>query len=94
MEFEHIQELDVANMIIELCSQEMPYQRFYMYIEMSIKLCKEKKVWANSFSSAFETQYSAIIPKLAKNKLTNVATFFSELFLMMHYRGRLYFASK
>jgi hypothetical protein len=56
MEFEHIQELDVANMIIELCSQEMPYQRFYMYIEMSIKLCKEKKVWANSFSSAFETQ--------------------------------------
>eukprot|EP00536_Pseudo-nitzschia_multiseries_P004663 jgi/Psemu1/188634/e_gw1.79.92.1 len=69
-------ESELINMLIECCSQERTFLRYYGLIASRFCLLDER--WKNAFMESFMEQYNTI-HRLETNKLRNVAKLFSHL---------------
>ena len=69
-------ESEVCTMLLECCSQERTYLRYYGLLGQ--RFCEISSVYQDKFDDAFAHQYS-IIHRLETNKLRNVAKFFAHL---------------
>ncbi|XP_074340870.1 uncharacterized protein LOC141678447 [Apium graveolens] len=70
------QEMELCTMLLECCSQERTYLRYYGLLAQ--RFCLINKVYQENFDKCFRQQYS-MIHRLETNKLRNVATFFAHL---------------
>ncbi|XP_073285275.1 uncharacterized protein [Primulina huaijiensis] len=70
------QEMELCTMLLECCSQERTYLRYYGLLGQ--RLCMLNKVHQENFGKCFVQQYS-MIHRLETNKLRNVAKFFAHL---------------
>lgn len=70
------QESELATMIIECCSQEKTFVKYYALL--AERFCKLKREYVDSFADCFVAQYS-MIHRLETNKLRNVAKLFAYL---------------
>jgi pre-mRNA-splicing factor CWC22 len=71
------QESELCNMIIECCSQERSYSKFYGLT--GERLSKVNQVWSMAFEACFKTYYDTI-HRYETNRLRNVARFFGHLY--------------
>lgn len=71
------QESEMCNMIIECCSQERSYNKFYGL--MAERLCKINRIWSIGFEGCFRTYYDTI-HRYETNRLRNIAKLFGHLF--------------
>ncbi len=69
-------EMELINMVIECCSQERTFLRYYGLI--AARFCLMHKRWSDAFLQAFIDQYNTI-HRLETNKLRNVAKMFAHL---------------
>ncbi|KAL9190757.1 hypothetical protein ACHAXT_000463 [Thalassiosira profunda] len=69
-------ENELINMIVECCSQERTFLRYYGLI--SGRFCLLHERWQDAFEEAFAAQYNTI-HRLETNKLRNVAKLFGHL---------------
>ncbi|KAF5747636.1 pre-mRNA-splicing factor CWC22 [Tripterygium wilfordii] len=70
------QEMELCVMLLECCSQERTYLRYYGLLGQ--RFCMINKVHQENFEKCFVSQYS-MIHRLETNKLRNVAKFFAHL---------------
>ncbi|KAI9910365.1 hypothetical protein PsorP6_010754 [Peronosclerospora sorghi] len=70
------QEKEICSMLIECCSQERTYLRYYGLL--SERFCLIKREYQDAFDACFADQYS-LIHRLETNKLRNVAKLFAHL---------------
>lgn len=70
------EEYHLCNMIVESCSQDKSYNRFYGLIAQ--RLCTVHSKWQVEFEKTFEEQYASI-HRLDTNKLRNISKFYSHL---------------
>ncbi|XP_022722283.1 pre-mRNA-splicing factor CWC22 homolog [Durio zibethinus] len=70
------QEMELCVMLLECCSQERTYLRYYGLLGQ--RFCMINKVHQENFDKCFVQQYS-MIHRLETNKLRNVAKFFAHL---------------
>ena len=70
------QESEMAMMLLECCSQERTYLRYYGLLGQ--RFCNLKREYCNAFDDQFVSQYQSI-HKYETNKLRNVAKFFAHL---------------
>ncbi|KAI9128633.1 hypothetical protein K1719_000116 [Acacia pycnantha] len=70
------QEMELCIMLLECCSQERTYLRYYGLLGQ--RFCMINKVYQENFDKCFVQQYS-MIHQLETNKLRNVAEFFAHL---------------
>lgn len=70
------QEKEICSMLIECCSQERTYLRYYGLL--SERFCLLKREYQDAFDECFAEQYS-LIHRLETNKLRNVAKLFAHL---------------
>ncbi|CAM8892905.1 unnamed protein product [Rhodiola kirilowii] len=70
------QEMELCIMILECCSQERTYVRYYGLLGQ--RFCMINKIHQENFETCFKQQYS-MIHRLETNKLRNVAKFFAHL---------------
>lgn len=70
------QEMELCIMLLECCSQERTYLRYYGLLGQ--RFCMINKVYQENFDTCFANQYS-MIHRLETNKLRNVAKFFAHL---------------
>ncbi|KAK7207030.1 hypothetical protein BZA70DRAFT_270236 [Myxozyma melibiosi] len=71
------QEIELVNMIIECCSQEKIYSKFYGLV--AERFCKLGRFWNEPFTRAFETYYDTI-HRYETNKIRNIAKLFAHVF--------------
>ena len=71
-------EMELCNMLIECCSQERTYLRYYGLLGQRFSLMDRR--WSGTFDQAFEQQYT-MIHRLETNKLRNVSKFFAHLLI-------------
>ncbi len=69
-------QIEMANMIIECCSQERSYSTFYGLI--GERFCKLNRVWTECFAHAFGNYYTTI-HRYETNRLRNIARFFGHI---------------
>eukprot|EP00934_Nitzschia_sp_Nitz4_P003939 Nitzschia sp. Nitz4//scaffold81_size91200//293//2764//NITZ4_004972-RA/size91200-processed-gene-0.116-mRNA-1//-1//CDS//3329558668//3929//frame0 len=69
-------EMELINMLIECCSQERTFLRYYGLI--AARFCLLDDRWKNAFVESFKEQYSTI-HRLETNKLRNVAKLFAHV---------------
>ncbi|GAA5989278.1 hypothetical protein JCM10908_001236 [Rhodotorula pacifica] len=72
------QETELCNMVIECCSQERTFSKFYGL--MGERFCKINQVWANAYEQCF-INYYATIHRYETNRLRNIARFFGHLMM-------------
>lgn len=70
------QEMELCVMLLECCSQERTYLRYYGLLGQ--RFCMINRVYQEKFDICFVNQYS-MIHRLETNKLRNVAKFFAHL---------------
>ncbi|KAI3865817.1 hypothetical protein MKX03_026009 [Papaver bracteatum] len=70
------QEMELCIMLLECCSQERTYLRYYGLLGQ--RFCMINKIHQDNFEKCFVQQYS-MIHMLETNKLRNVAKFFAHL---------------
>uniref|UniRef100_A0A1J3F9H9 Pre-mRNA-splicing factor CWC22-like protein n=1 Tax=Noccaea caerulescens TaxID=107243 RepID=A0A1J3F9H9_NOCCA len=70
------QEMELCIMLLECCSQERTYLRYYGLLGQ--RFCMINKIHQENFEKSFVQQYS-MIHRLETNKLRNVAKFFAHL---------------
>ncbi|WFD21194.1 pre-mRNA-splicing factor cwc22 [Malassezia caprae] len=70
------QELELCNMVVECCSQERTYSKFYGHI--GERLCKLHRRWSALYEQSFRTYYDTI-HRYETNRLRNIARFFGAL---------------
>lgn len=70
------QEGELCNMIIECCSQERTFNKFYG--DIGERMCKLNRKWALLFEDCFRTYYDGI-HRYETNRLRNIARFFGTL---------------
>ncbi|KAF5179585.1 Pre-mrna-splicing factor cwc22-like protein [Thalictrum thalictroides] len=70
------QEMELCIMLLECCSQERTYLRFYGLLGQ--RFCMIHKIHQENFDKSFVQQY-LMIHRLETNKLRNVAKFFAHL---------------
>lgn len=70
------QEPELPSMVIECCSQERTYSKFYGLI--GERFAKLNRLWADLFESSF-TKYYDTIHRYETNRLRNIARFFGHL---------------
>ncbi|PSC73785.1 pre-mRNA-splicing factor CWC22-like protein [Micractinium conductrix] len=70
------QEMELATMIIECCSNEKTFIKYYALL--GERFCKLKREFADCFSECFVRQYQ-LIHRLETNKLRNTAKLFAHL---------------
>ena len=68
------QEIELANMVIECCSQETTYVNFYGLL--GERFCRISQEWAGAFAASFEETYKTI-HRFETNRLRNIAKFFA-----------------
>ncbi|KAJ3368681.1 pre-mRNA-splicing factor cwc22, partial [Kappamyces sp. JEL0680] len=68
------QEVELANMVIECCSQETTYVNFYGLL--GERFCRISMEWATAFANSFEETYKTI-HRFETNRLRNIAKFFA-----------------
>lgn len=71
------QEKELCTMVIECCSQERSYSKFYGLI--GERFCKLNRVWCEGFQQTFGTYYDTV-HRYETNRLRNIARFFGHLF--------------
>ncbi|CAO3694312.1 unnamed protein product [Umbelopsis ramanniana] len=71
------QEIELCNMIIECCSQERTYLKFYGL--MGERFCKLNRSWGEAFVQCFTDVYETV-HRYETNRLRNVAKYFGHLF--------------
>ncbi|SPO27196.1 related to Pre-mRNA splicing factor cwc22 [Ustilago trichophora] len=71
------QDIELCNMIVECCSQERTYSKFYG--NMGERFCKLHRKWSETFAQSF-TNYYDTIHRYETNRLRNIARFFGHLF--------------
>ncbi|WFD45197.1 pre-mRNA-splicing factor cwc22 [Malassezia psittaci] len=64
---------ELCNMVIECCSQERTYSKFYGHI--GERLCKLNRLWSGLYEESFRTYYDTI-HRYETNRLRNIARFF------------------
>ena len=69
-------EIEVSNMIIECCSQEKTFTKFYGLL--SERFCKLNPLWMAHFEASFMETYTTI-HRLETNKIRNIAHLFSHI---------------
>ncbi|KAM0682920.1 pre-mRNA-splicing factor cwc22 [Mitosporidium daphniae] len=69
-------EIEVSNMIIECCSQEKAFTKFYGLL--SERFCKLNQSWMAHFEASFVETYTTI-HRLETNKIRNIAYLFSHI---------------
>lgn len=67
------QEIELCNMIIECCSQERTFNKFYANI--GERLCKINRIWSECYEVCFRNYYDTI-HRYETNRLRNIARFF------------------
>ncbi|KAJ8295435.1 Pre-mRNA-splicing factor CWC22 [Rhodotorula toruloides] len=72
------QEVELCNMVIECCSQERTFSKFYGL--MGERFCKINQVWATAYEQCF-VNYYATIHRYETNRLRNIARFFGHLLM-------------
>uniref|UniRef100_A0A1S3X578 Pre-mRNA-splicing factor CWC22 homolog n=2 Tax=Nicotiana TaxID=4085 RepID=A0A1S3X578_TOBAC len=70
------QEMELCIMLLECCSQERTYLRYYGLLGQ--RFCMINRIHQENFEKCFVQQYS-MIHRLETNKLRNVAKFFAHL---------------
>lgn len=70
------QESELPSMIIECCSQEKTYSKFFGLV--GERFAKLNRLWTNLFEEAFATYYDTI-HRYETNRLRNIARFFGHL---------------
>ncbi|KXZ52169.1 hypothetical protein GPECTOR_10g798 [Gonium pectorale] len=70
------QEIELVTMIIECCSQERTFKRFYGLLAQ--RFCYLSRAYAETFEDCFRKQY-ALIHRLETNKLRNVSCLFAHM---------------
>src|SRR5271156_2276152 len=70
------QEIELVNMIIECCSQERTFIKFYGLI--GERFCNLNRNWQDTFEHAFDSYYTTI-HRYETNRLRNIAKFFAFL---------------
>jgi len=70
------QENELATMVIECCSQEKTFIKYYALL--AERFCKVKREYVDSFADCFVAQYE-MVHRLETNKLRNVAKLFAHL---------------
>lgn len=76
MNIEEGMELELANMVVECCSQERTYTKFYGLL--GERFCKINLVWAQTFEQCFRNYYDTI-HRYETNRLRNIARFFGHI---------------
>lgn len=71
------QDIELCNMIVECCSQERTYSKFYG--NMGERFCKLHRKWSLTFEQSFSNYYDTI-HRYETNRLRNIARFFGHLF--------------
>ncbi|MBW0534460.1 hypothetical protein O181_074175 [Austropuccinia psidii MF-1] len=69
-------ELELANMVVECCSQERSYAKFYGLL--GERFCKLNQTWTMTFEQCFRNYYDTI-HRFETNRLRNIARFFGHL---------------
>lgn len=69
-------ETELTNMLIECCSQERSYLKFYGLL--GERFAKLNPIWSDAFLSSFATVYGNI-HRLETNRIRNVAKFFGHM---------------
>ncbi|GAA6057778.1 hypothetical protein JCM3770_006842, partial [Rhodotorula araucariae] len=72
------QESELCNMVIECCSQERTFSKFYGL--MGERFCKLHQKWAMAYEQCF-INYYATIHRYETNRLRNIARFFGHLLM-------------
>src|SRR3954454_23811369 len=70
------QEMELCNMIVDCCSQERTYEKYYGLI--GERLSKLNRTWCENFEEAFVSVYETI-HRYETNRLRNVAKYFAHL---------------
>ncbi|KAK0530546.1 pre-mRNA-splicing factor cwc22 [Tilletia horrida] len=70
------QEIEMCNMIIECCSQERTFNKFYAHI--AERFCKLNRMWSGCFEQCFHNYYDTI-HRYETNRLRNIARLFGSL---------------
>ncbi|KAI9823890.1 MAG: pre-mRNA-splicing factor cwc22 [Thelocarpon impressellum] len=70
------QESELPSMVIECCSQERTYSKFYGLI--GERFCKLNRLWTDLFEASFAKYYDTI-HRYETNRLRNIARFFGHL---------------
>ncbi|RCH81550.1 pre-mRNA-splicing factor cwc22, partial [Rhizopus azygosporus] len=70
-------EIELCNMVIECCSQERTYLKYYGL--MAERFCKLNRIWVDNFVHCFEEVYNTI-HRYETNRLRNIAKLFAHLF--------------
>ncbi|KAI9629495.1 hypothetical protein KEM48_012965 [Puccinia striiformis f. sp. tritici PST-130] len=65
-------ELELANMVVECCSQERSYAKFYGLL--GERFCKLNQTWTMTFDQCFRNYYDTI-HRFETNRLRNIARF-------------------
>ncbi|TKY87880.1 hypothetical protein EX895_003461 [Sporisorium graminicola] len=71
------QDIELCNMIVECCSQERTYSKFYG--NMGERFCKLHRKWSDTFAQSFSNYYDTI-HRYETNRLRNIARFFGHLY--------------
>ncbi|CEQ39970.1 SPOSA6832_01542, partial [Sporobolomyces salmonicolor] len=72
------QEQELCNMVIECCSQERTFSKFYGL--MGERFCKLNQTWQMAYEQCF-VNYYATIHRYETNRLRNIARFFGHLLM-------------
>ncbi|GAA5879328.1 hypothetical protein JCM1840_006949 [Sporobolomyces johnsonii] len=72
------QEQELCNMVIECCSQERTFSKFYGL--MGERFCKLNQTWQMAYEQCFANYY-ATIHRYETNRLRNIARFFGHLLM-------------
>ncbi|KAI8378278.1 MIF4G-domain-containing protein [Choanephora cucurbitarum] len=70
-------EIELCNMIIECCSQERTYLKYYGL--MAERFCKMNREWVDNFTHCFKDVYETI-HRYETNRLRNIGKLFAHLF--------------
>ena len=70
------QEIELANMVIECCSQETTYVNFYGLL--GERFCQLSQEWASAFAQSFEETFQTV-HRFESNRLRNIAKFFAHV---------------
>ncbi|KAK0556306.1 pre-mRNA-splicing factor cwc22 [Tilletia horrida] len=70
------QEIEMCNMIIECCSQERTFNKFYAHI--AERFCKLNRMWSGCFEQCFHNYYDTI-HRYETNRLRNIGRLFGSL---------------
>ncbi|OTA60457.1 MIF4G-domain-containing protein [Hypoxylon sp. EC38] len=71
------QEPELPSMVVECCSQEKTYSKFYGL--MGERFAKINRLWCDLFTQSFEKYYETI-HRYETNRLRNIARFFGHMF--------------